>query len=75
MKSVLFAKSKPEQKPIGLVEVEGIGFHEVASSAPRLSGEQIGARLDAFYAKHPRRTLKRGQKTIVEKLREDRDRR
>ncbi|MCE4538085.1 hypothetical protein LXT12_12570 [Pelomonas sp. P7] len=75
MKSVLLAKSRAKPKPIGLKKVEGIGFYEVPSSAPRLTSEEIRARLDAFYAKHPRRTLKKGQKSIVEQLREDRDRR
>lgn len=74
MKSATLAKaSKP--KPIGLKEVEGIGFYEVPNSSPRLSPEAIKAKLDAFYAKHPRRTLKKGQQTIVEQLRADRDRR
>lgn len=74
MKSATLAKaSKP--KPISLKEVEGIGFYEVPNSAPRLSPEEIRTKLDAFYAKHPRRALKKGQKSIAEQVREDRDRR
>jgi hypothetical protein len=73
MKSVLVASRKTE--PISLKDVEGIGFLELQPTAPRISPEEVRARLDAFYAKHPRRALKRGQKTIAEQVREDRDRR
>lgn len=35
----------------------------------------LRARLDAFYSRHPLRTLKAGQPGIVESLKADRDRR
>ena len=75
MKSAILAKGSARPKPIGLKEVDGIAFVEVQPGAESLSGEELRAKLDAFYAKHPLRTLRKSQKGIVEHLREDRDRR
>jgi hypothetical protein len=35
----------------------------------------LRARVEAFYQRHPLRTLKRGERSIVESLKADRDRR
>ena len=75
MKSVLFTKSRAKPKPITFKEVDGMTFVEVKSGVAPLSGDELRAKLDAFYARHPLRALRKGQKGIVEQLREDRDRR
>jgi hypothetical protein len=62
-------KSKVKMRPrdgLQFVEVEGGG----SGPAP-----QAKRRLAAFYAKYPLRTLKRGERGIVEGLKADRDRR
>lgn len=79
MKSVLFAPSKPKAKarpkPLQLNDVAGFAFVEVPDETPRLSADEVKAKLAAFYAKYPesRRHLRKGQKSLVEQIREDRD--
>lgn len=75
MKSVLFATHKARPQSFDAKPVDGMTFRVVPSPAPHLPPAEIAAKLAAFYEKYPRRTLRKGQKTIVEQLRDDRDRR
>jgi len=77
MKSTVVTKSKAKPAPrSAAVRAPEVGlFVEVPNTAPRLSPEELKARLAAFYAKYPesRKTVRRGQKTTVELVREARD--
>lgn len=47
----------------------------IEASQQRAPVSDLAERVQAFYARHPLRTIKRGQKGIVEALKADRDRR
>lgn len=74
MKSAVFDKTTPKPKaPVKPRTVEGLGFIEIGGRRGVVS--DIDKKLEAFYAKHPLRRLRKGEKGIVESLRDDRDRR
>jgi len=78
MKSAVVTKSKakPAPRSAAVRAPAEVGlFVEVPSGAPRLSPEELKARLAAFYAKYPesRKTIRQGQKTTVELVREARE--
>ena len=62
-------RSKAKVRPL-----DGLHFVEVGDGV-RGPGNDAKKRLAAFYAKYPLRTLKRGERGIVEGLKADRDRR
>ena len=52
---------------------EAMVFVDVGQQRAR--APDLAARVQAFYARHPLRTVKTGQRSIVEALKADRDRR
>lgn len=72
MKSILFAKSKDKAKlpPVGDEVPQFVRVGEASGHVPADAMEKLAA----FYAKYPRRALRKGEKGVVESVREMRDR-
>lgn len=63
-------------KPIAFRDVGGFSFVELTpTNRPKLDPDELQTKLAAFYEKYPRRGLRKGEKGVVESVREIRDRR
>jgi hypothetical protein len=74
MKTAALHKSTPRAKSkVKFRPADGLHFMEVGGGGGPASDARD--RLAAFYAKYPRRSLKRGERGVVAGLKSDRDRR
>jgi hypothetical protein len=73
MKTVTLSKASPTPKPLKFKQVEGITF--IDSGVGGTTRPDALSKLQAFWAKYPRRKLRKGEKGAAQLLKEARDRR
>ena len=73
MKTVTLSRAGPKSKPLKFKPVEGITF--IDSGVGGTASPDALSKLQAFWAKYPRRRLRKGEKGAAQLLNEARDRR